>query len=54
MFRPSPLHDVIAVNAEAEEIGRNKASSFRLKPDVADDDAVGGRDYPSLPITLAD
>lgn len=52
-LRGAPLIDVVAVNAETEEIGRYKSGLFGLNPDVTDDEAVGGGYYPTLPVTLA-
>ncbi len=50
----APLVDVVAVNAEAEKIGRYEADLFGLEPDAADDDAVSRGYQPALPVTFAD
>ena len=50
----APLINVVAVNAKAEEIGRNEPCLPGLKADVTDDHAVSRGYQPTLPMTLAD
>ena len=52
-LRP-PLHEIVAVNPEAEEIRRDKSSLHRAEANDADEQAVGARDDPALPNAPAD
>jgi hypothetical protein len=54
LLRRSPLEDVVAIDAEAEEIRGDEAGLLGLKADITNDDAVGGGDDPSLPVSFAD
>jgi hypothetical protein len=49
LFLTSPLHDVVAVHSEAEEVGGDKSRLRGFHPDVADDEAVYACDEPSVP-----
>ena len=50
----APADDVVSVNTEAEEIGRNETRLFGPEPDKANDDAISRGYHPSLPVMLSD
>jgi hypothetical protein len=49
LFLASPLHDVVGVHGEAEEVGWNKARLRSFHPDVADDEAICACHEPAVP-----
>ena len=48
------MREVVGVETDAEEIGRDKAELRRLNPDQTKNDAVDGGDKPAVPELLAD
>jgi len=53
-LRRTPLIDVVTIDAETEKVRGNKSGLLGLETDIADDDAVGRGDEPSLPAAFAD
>lgn len=46
---PAPSPQIVGVNAQAEDVGSNKAPLPGAQPDHADDHAVGACNHPPLP-----
>jgi len=56
LFGPliTPLHDVVAVESDTENIGGNEPGLGRLDSDYADNSAIQTCNDPTLPVPLSD